>query len=128
MHVEMAQDGEVKGSFDENRAQAIHTRTFPLLFTLERLNTRQGLGFIVWSKVIDRKTLNWIAMSVISFAGAVLPVIVALMLDAPGIGDVLGDAQCNLTETQQDVIRSVMGGNSSCNWLNTTLAEVLRSD
>ena len=26
-------------------ASEIHTRTWPLLFTLERLNTRQGLGY-----------------------------------------------------------------------------------
>jgi hypothetical protein len=66
-------------------------------------------------------------MSVLSFAGAVLPVIVALMLDAPVTSsDIIRDAQCNLTETQQAVIRSVMAGNSTCNWMNTTLGEVMQ--
>lgn len=31
-------------------------RTYPLQFTLHNLNDRQGLGFRVFTKVIDRKT------------------------------------------------------------------------
>ena len=33
-----------------SEADAVHSKTFPLLFTLERLNNRQGLGFLVWGK------------------------------------------------------------------------------
>eukprot|EP01043_Picozoa_sp_COSAG02_P056690 COSAG02_NODE_6761_length_3376_cov_5.293813_1_plen_459_part_00 len=32
-------------------------RTYPLQVTLRGLNNSQGLGFVVWSKVIDKKTL-----------------------------------------------------------------------
>eukprot|EP01052_Picozoa_sp_SAG31_P055289 SAG31_NODE_15186_length_766_cov_1.428786_2_plen_63_part_01 len=45
-------------------------------------DNQQGLGFVVppnW--VIDMKTLNLIAASVLSFAGGVLPLIVAVMPD-----------------------------------------------
>ena len=31
-------------------------RTYPLQITLRGLNNNQGLGFVVWSKVIDKKT------------------------------------------------------------------------
>lgn len=39
-------------------AQLIHNRVFPLQTTLERMNNNQGLGFVVFTKVVDKKTLN----------------------------------------------------------------------
>ncbi len=39
-----------------NTAALSCQRTYPLQFTLHNLNDRQGLGFRVFSKVIDKKT------------------------------------------------------------------------
>jgi hypothetical protein len=47
----------------------------------ERLNNGQGLGFTIFSKVVDKKTLNMIVFSVGSFYGTVIPLIMAFMPD-----------------------------------------------
>ena len=39
-----------------DEANEVHSRTFPLQWTLKGLNNSQGLGFVVFSKVVDRKT------------------------------------------------------------------------
>lgn len=39
-----------------DEANVVHSRTFPLQWTLKGLNNSQGLGFVVFSKVVDRKT------------------------------------------------------------------------
>ena len=46
----------------------MHSRVYPLQCTLlERLNNKQGLGFAVAGKVIDKRTLNVILISAVSF-------------------------------------------------------------
>lgn len=71
---------------------------------LRLADNQQGLGFVVppWNWVIDMKTLNLIGASVVSFAGGVLPLIVALMPDSDDSATVLwsGGALCKLTEAQ----------------------------
>lgn len=67
-------------------------------------DNRQGLGFVVppWNLVIDMKTLNVIGVSVVSFAGGVLPLIIAIMPDANDakMTSWSSSALCKLTEAQ----------------------------
>lgn len=52
-------------------AQEVHARVYPLQVTLKELNQGQGLGFTIFTKVVDKKTLNLLAISVASFFGTV---------------------------------------------------------
>ena len=56
-----------------------HRKVAPLLETLTRLNNRQGLGYKVFGKVVDKRTLNIIFVSATSFFLTVMPVLIALM-------------------------------------------------
>jgi hypothetical protein len=73
-------------------AQQVHNRTYPLQCTLEKLNGGQGLGFCVWTRVIDKKALNMIALSVLSFFGTVIPLVLATLQDP--MGDTRADNAC----------------------------------
>lgn len=48
---------------DVATAQRVHTLTYPLQFTLSKLNQSQGLGFAVGHLVVDKKTLNMLMIS-----------------------------------------------------------------
>jgi hypothetical protein len=48
---------------DVATAQRVHTLTYPLQFTLSKLNHSQGLGFAVGHLVVDKKTLNMLMIS-----------------------------------------------------------------
>lgn len=52
-------------------AQDVHARVYPLQVTLNELNHGQGLGFTIFTKVVDKKTLNLLAISIASFFGTV---------------------------------------------------------
>jgi hypothetical protein len=52
-------------------AQEVHARVYPLQVTLNELNHGQGLGFTIFTKVVDKKTLNLLAISIASFFGTV---------------------------------------------------------
>eukprot|EP01052_Picozoa_sp_SAG31_P025968 SAG31_NODE_2316_length_5951_cov_7.632262_7_plen_484_part_00 len=67
-------------------AQETHSLTFPLQCTLERLNGGQGLGFCVFTKVIDKKALNMIVLSVLSFFGTVVPLVLTTLEDPISTG------------------------------------------
>ena len=86
-------------------------------------------SFVVWGWVIDKKTLNIIAASVLSFAGAVLPVIVALMPDRESRSTQLqanASAACGLTDVQVSMVRSVMQQREpGCSYGNLTLDAIL---
>ena len=60
-------------------AKEVHARGFPLQGTLERVNNKQGLGFTVFGKVVDKRTLNVILISAISFFSTVVPIVITLM-------------------------------------------------
>ena len=78
----------------------VHDRTYPLLCTLERLNLGQGLGFVVYSKVVDRKTLNFAGLSVTSFLGTAIPLIMATM-PPPSPQPQAAELCADLTESQR---------------------------
>jgi hypothetical protein len=114
-------------------ASSVHLCTFPLQCTLKELNNGQGLGFVVFSKVIDKKTLNLIAFSVASFFGTVIPLIMAFMPDPPSEGTVegvclggAGDAAAlaRLSRMSADAIT----GDGDCLPVNATVAELLGGD
>ena len=68
--------------WDSTKAAAdVHRRVWPLQVTLQQINHGQGLGFSVYSKVLDRKTLNLLAFSIISFIATAIPFIMAFMPD-----------------------------------------------
>lgn len=112
---------------DMQHDQAVHEKTYPLLFTIERLNAQQGLGFVVFSVVIDKRTLNIIAATVVSVAGAVLPLIVTLMPDKQTSAAQEGVAgNCAMTPLQADGVRLLFRSNeSSCDWSNVTIGSII---
>ena len=77
--------------------EKVHGQTIPLLFTMERLNHRQGLGFVVWGRVVDRRTVNIIAASVVSFFSTVLPIIIGLMPSSSSLATECSEAIDPLT-------------------------------
>jgi hypothetical protein len=97
-------------------AQAVHARAFPLQYTLSSLNNNQGLGYRVLGKVIDKRTLNVIFISAVSFFSTALPLLIANMPTH------LGGGQCNITALDADLVRAVFA-RTSCP-TNTTIASV----
>ena len=89
------------------------------LDTLRSMNNSQGLGFCVFGKVVDKKTLNVIGISVVSFVSTAVPLLMAVLVpDA-----VAREGECALTELEASTIRAVMS-NESCSY-NMTLDAIL---
>jgi hypothetical protein len=90
----------------------------PLLDTLAGLNNRQGLGYKVVGKVVDRgRTLNVIFVSATSFFLTVIPVLIALM---PLVEETHGQSRaCNMTAGERET-RLLL---RSCS-LNATVADM----
>ena len=87
----------------------------------ERLNNGQGLGFTIFSKVVDKKTLNMIVFSVGSFYGTVIPLIMAFMPDPVSTS---GESiQCLGAEEYAALGRVWLEG--GCVALNDTIGTVL---
>ena len=103
-------------------AQKIHSMTFPLIVTLKSANHNQGLGFVIFSKVVDLKTLNFIIVSIGSVIGGLLPLIFVLTSEASVKAE---EHACTLTTSQIMTIQgAMMSGNESCKY-NQTISEVL---
>ena len=102
-------------------AKRVHDRVFPLQCTLERLNVHQGLGFLVFGRVMDKRTLNMILAAVASFIGGLVPLVAAVMPSHRSwkLGDD-GDA-CTLDALQEEEVKSMavahaklVAGNATC--------------
>lgn len=115
-------------------AEKVNRKTLPLLLTLERLNNQQGLGFLVWGRVIDKRTLNIIMASVFSVFSTVLPIIVTLLPDGSATGTAADgrnctDATADGTSPANDALFAVIRTsvlqleNASC-FSNVTLGEL----
>jgi hypothetical protein len=72
--------------------------------------------------VVDRKTLNLAILSVGSFFGTVIPVILALMPDPPAV--VGANVTC-LTMEQYIDLGKLVTENNTCVPLNLTVASIL---
>jgi hypothetical protein len=104
-------------------AQQVHSRVYPLQCTLDRLNNGQGLGFVVLTKVVDKKTLYWILMSLVSLFSTSIPLLVALLPDL----HTADGPSCELSGPQQALLKSTFAQfNASCNWSanNKTIASL----
>eukprot|EP01051_Picozoa_sp_SAG22_P003363 SAG22_NODE_162_length_16848_cov_16.978267_17_plen_134_part_00 len=110
-------------------AAAVHAQVFPLQCTLERLNIHQGLGFLVFGRVIDKRTLNMILAAVASAVGGLVPLIIAVMPShhSWSLGD--GGGACSLDALQKEQVLSMaqahaqtVAGNSSCRF-NFTIGD-----
>jgi hypothetical protein len=117
-------------------AKAVHGRVYPLQVTLNELNHGQGLGFTIFTKVVDKKTLNVLAISIASFFGTVIPLIMAFMPDAPlPVGSEAAavcigpaDAARAAAMLSQVAVSGIEDDASVCLSLNATLEEVLGGD
>lgn len=105
-------------------AQEVHSRVYPLLDTLRNLNANQGLGFTAGGKVVDKRTLNVIFVSAVSFFSAVFPLLITLIpsKDQP-LADVAG-ATCNMTAAEVALVRNVFEARG-CPMGNATLIGAL---
>ena len=80
----------------------------PLHFALTGFAGVAG-QFVVFTKVVDKKTLNIILASVVSFFTTAIPLIFAVLPDAPPPLDAAaaaGGAGCALSAAQMDVVRA----------------------
>jgi hypothetical protein len=83
------------------------------------MNQHQGLGFVVLTKVMDKKTLNMVGLTVISFVSTSVPLVMAVLTpDAQP-----RNGECTLSGVEISTIRSVVA-NATCNY-NVTLNDVL---
>ncbi len=108
-------------------AQDIHQRTFPLITTLRTMNYGQGLGFMVFGKVVDKKTINLILVGMSSLLGTLLPLLVVLTSSAQAeLETRAGETQCALTDVQTAMVRAAfVGANTTCGYANITIGSVL---
>ena len=79
----------------------------PLQFALTGFAGVAG-QFVVFTKVVDKKTLNIILASVVSFFTTAIPLIFALLPDAapPPDAAAAAGAGCALSAAQMDVVRA----------------------
>ena len=87
----------------------------------ERLNNGQGLGFRVFTKVIDKKTLNVIMVTVGSFYSTAIPLIMAFMPD-PTVET--ADVQCLGADDFAAFTRAWSAG--GCIAMNDTITAAIR--
>jgi hypothetical protein len=117
----------------------VHLRTFPMLTCMKELNTGQGLGFCVFTVVVDKKTLNKLALAVLSTFATLVPIILALqpepreLMDGANKQAAVGSG-CVLTPQQlaglQSMVVAVVGPNATsmgCSW-NMTVSDILRME
>lgn len=72
----------------------------------KELNTSQGLGFTVFSTVVDKKTLNKMGLAVVSTFATLIPIVLALQPEELKLTS--GEGQCvALSDAQQDTHRCV---------------------
>ena len=92
-------------------AQVIHNRTFPLRTTLKDMHGGQGLGFVILTRVIDRKSLNLIFITMGSFFSTAIPILFALLPDPTAVRAAAsggsGGTGCNTTlnAAAEDLLR-----------------------
>jgi hypothetical protein len=83
---------------------------------------------VLHTEVVDKKTLNMLAISIISFFATVIPLIMAFMPDPESAGEA---AECIETEDALRVCgelsRIVGDVDGLCVWRNLTLDELLRA-
>jgi len=93
---------------------------------LDRLNKKQGLGFVAGGKVFDRTTIKTAFIAIGGFLGFIVPLLLAFRPEAT----VAGTDVCSLNAGQVLVINGAIssaGANSStCSYDNTTIGSVLR--
>lgn len=104
----------------------VYRRINPLLKCLKELNTGQGLGFCVYSIVVDTKTLNKLGLAMISTFATVVPIVLALQPDPQVVStsEHVG-AECTFTSQQVAVIQAAIGPNFTCS-SNMTVNELLQ--
>ena len=108
-------------------AQEIHHRTYPLLYTLNSMNANQGLGFVMFTKVVDKKTLNVIFISLLSFFSTVVPLFYSLLPNAETtMASITTNTaqECNATAIQIATVRAAFLG-SECVPVNETIGSML---
>ena len=104
-------------------ANDVHRRVYPLMDTMRNLNNGQGLGFTVANAVIDKRTINIILLSVISFFSTTIPLL-ATLFSAPASASALvaTPGGCNVTANKIEHMRLLF--EDSC-MPNVTIAELL---
>ena len=116
----------------------VYKRTNPMLTCLKELNTGQGLGFCVFTVVVDKKTLNKLVLAVLSTFATLVPIILALQPQPPEVIDNdkqdTMETQCMFTPQQlaglRTMVMAVVGphaNNTTCSW-NMTINEILLMD
>ena len=83
------------------------------------------MGFTVFQKVIDKKTLNLLIFSVGSFYGTVIPLIMAFMPDPVGTVDEAITEACAVTEEQVAQLQLTFGRNMNCSYANVTIGQLI---
>ena len=104
----------------------VYRRINPLLKCLKELNTGQGLGFCVYSIVVDTKTLNKLGLAMFSTFATVVPIVLALQPD-PQVASKREQVgtECTFTSHQVAVIQAAIGPNLTCSG-NMTVNEILQ--
>ena len=76
-----------------------------------------AVQFVVFTKVVDKKTLNIIFLSVVSFISTAIPLVFAFLPDAVASQGALGGDGCALTDVQAEALRGQLRTfNASCSY------------
>lgn len=107
-------------------AREVYQRTVPLTTMLREMNHEQGLGFIVFGKVVDKKTLNLVLATMASLLGTLLPLLAVLTSTAQAELENHNSVECALTDAQSAIVKAAfVGANTTCSYDNTTIGSVL---
>ena len=89
---------------------------------LDRLNQCQGLGFVVYKRVVDKDMLNRILIFMFTILSTVMPIIFALDKTATVVDLASQPGACEMTIEQQAAAQSMFAAmfNVSCTY-NTTI-------
>jgi len=102
---------------DGPKGDPMHEHALCLLEKLlDRKNTRQGLGLVVFGTVIDTKTLNKIRMGLLSGATTVVPIVLALRPSA-SVEEGVPSGGCSITDAQEAALAALVASfNQSCSF------------
>ena len=92
----------------------VHRLTAPLLTTMRGTNGGQGLGFVCFGVVLDKKTLSKIGVGITSVFGTIVPLVLALHQEDSLLMGADNSGCTSISEAQESTLVALRSANTSC--------------